>query len=295
MTTRLDIRSYGQRMMELLEEVIGKKVKMFELGGIGFFLNSSVAVIPLFLAFSGCLNRGMCAYVAGIAASVLLHEVGHALAGWLVGNPAKEICLIACGGYTVFSRNPGVTAKDAFISFAGPLTNGLVCCLHIGIGMSCWGGTFGEWAHLLLTQVLGNDIPTDDFPFSFVLMNLIAMVNAYMLMFNLLPAFPLDGGRIFRWLAGCFLSSQKAAFVTMLVARTLACLIVGRSLVTDLLVEFDLFDLFIGVLIGVWIWFGSKTEIWRTKLYCAAEAGSREAMAEIRELFNEEVRPHGRR
>lgn len=297
MTTQLGISSYAHKVMDYLGALLCKKVKMFELFGIEFFLNSSVIAIPIILAFSGGFSWGVVIYVLGIAASILLHEMGHALGGYIVGNPAKEISLIACGGYTIFSRNPGVTAKDAFMSFAGPMTNGLVCSLIIWIEIALWGGTFGEWVHVLLSQVFGKDLSTDELPLSFVMMNAIAIVNAYMLLFNLLPAFPLDGGRIFRWFSGCFMSSQKAAFTTMLVARLLACLIVGRSIMMDLIGEFSPFNLGIMVLIAVWIWWGSKTELWRTKLYCAAEAGSSAAIAEIRRLFDEDVEPviHWRR
>ncbi|MBQ3098914.1 MAG: hypothetical protein IJI54_04925 [Kiritimatiellae bacterium] len=295
MTTRFSLQSLAQRMMAYLESLLCKKVKIFDLFGIEFFLNSSVVAIPIFLTFTGNLSWGVCVYVLAIAASILLHELGHALGGYVVGNPAKEICLIACGGYTIFSRNPGVSAKDAFMSLTGPLTNGLVCGLLIWIGINRWGGSFWEWAHLLFSQLLGEDISMDELPYSFVLLNYVALVNACMLVFNMLPAFPLDGGRIFRWLVGCFLPSQKAAFVTMLVARMLACMIVGRSIITDLMTDFNPLNLGIMILIGLWIWSGSKTELWRTKLYCAAEAGSREAMAEIRNLFNEEVWPNRRR
>ena len=297
MTTRFTAQSPIPKLMTYIGVLLCKKIKMFDLFGIEFFLNSSVITIPIILALSGNLSWGVVIYVLGIAVSVLLHEMGHALGGYLIGNPAKEISLIACGGYTIFSRNPGVTAKDAFMSIAGPMANGLVCSLLICIEIALWGGTFGEWAHLLFSQVLGNDLSTDKLPLSFVMMNAIAIVNAYMLVFNLLPAFPLDGGRIFRWFVGCFLSAQKAAFATMLVARMLACLIVGRSIMADLIGDFNPFNLAIMVLISVWIWWGSKTELWRTKLYCAAEAGSSAAIAEIRRLFDEDVEPviHRRR
>lgn len=290
MTTGLTVQSPTQKVMACLEALLCKKIKMFDLFGIEFFLNSSVVVIPIFLSFSGGLNWRVGVYVLGIAASILLHEMGHALGGYIVSNPAKEICLIACGGYTTFSHNSSASAKDALMSLAGPLTNGLVCGLLIWIGISRWGGSFGEWAHLLFSQLLGEDISMDELPYSFVLLNYVALVNACMLVFNMLPAFPLDGGRIFRWFVGCLLSAQKAAFATMLVARMLACLIVGRSILMDLIIDFNPLNLGIMALIGIWIWSGSKTELWRTKLYCAAEAGSREARAALRELFDEDVR-----
>lgn len=291
MTTRLDVLPRAQRGMEYLESCLSHKTKMFNLFGIEFFVNSSVIVIPIILAITGNFNWRVGLYVVGVAGSILLHEMGHALGGYLVGNPAKEITLIACGGYTVFSRNPGVGAKDALMSVAGPLTNGLVCCLLIGLESALWGGSFGEWAHVLFSQMGGNYLPAEGLSLPFVLLNAIAIVNAYMLVFNLLPAFPLDGGRIFRWFSGWFMPSQKAAFTTMLVSRMLACLIVMRSITTDLIAEFNPFNLLFSVLIAIWIWCGSQTEYWRTKLYCAAQAGSRTAIAEIRRLFDEDVVP----
>ena len=284
------MQSPTHRVMECLGALLCKKVKMFDLFGIEFFLNSSVLAIPIILAISCSFSWGLIIYVLGVAVSVLLHEMGHALGGYLVGNPAKEISLIACGGYTIFCRNPGVTAKDAFMSLAGPMVNGLVSSLLIWAEIALWGGTFGEWAHLLFSQLLGNDLSTKELPLSFMLINAIAIVNSYMLVFNMMPAFPLDGGRIFRWFLGCFLPPQRAAFATMFVARMLVCLIVGRSIMADLIIDFNPFNFGIMALIGVWIWCGSKTELWRTKLYCAAEAGSREAMAALRDIFDEDVR-----
>ncbi len=296
MTTRLAVLPHAQRGMECLESFLSHKIKMFDLFGIEFFVNRSVMAIPILLAITDNLNWRVGLYVLGVAGSILLHETGHAFGGYIVGNRAKEITLIACGGYTVFSRNPGVSAKDALMSVAGPLTNGLLCCLLIWLESALGGGSFGEWAHLLFSQMGGNYLPAEELPFSFALLNAMAIVNTYMLVFNLLPAFPLDGGRIFRWFSGWFLSSQKAAFTTMLVSRMLACLIVLRSITTDLIAEFNPFNLLFSALIACWIWCGSQTEYCRTKLYCAAEAGSRAAILEIRRLFDEDVVPaiHGR-
>ena len=290
-------------MMEILWTIllrfINARFRIGRLFGVLFTINYSFVAVPIAVAVY-CwpdfrLLYGLMSFCMAIAASILLHELGHALGGYVVGNPAKEICLLICGGYTTFLRNPGVTAKDAVMSLAGPLANGLVCGLIIWIECCEWNGSFGEWASLLLSQIFCYNISTDELPFSFVMLNSIALVNAYMLVFNLLPAFPLDVGLIFRWFVGCFLPAQKAAFATMLVARMLACLIVGRSIMADLITDFNPLNLGIMALIGVWIWCGSKTELWRTKLYCAAEAGSRAARAEIRNLFNEEVWPNWRR
>ncbi len=280
-------------MWTILIRFINARFRIGRLFGILFTINYSLVVVPIAVAVYCWPNfrlfYGLMSFCMAIAASILLHELGHALGGYVVGNPAKEICLLICGGYTTFLRNPGVTAKDAVMSLAGPLANGLACGLIIWIECCQWNGSFGEWAYLLLSQVLGGNISTDELPFSFVMLNSIALVNAYMLVFNMLPAFPLDGGRIFRWFAGCFLPSQKAAFATMLVARILACLLVGWSIITDLIVEFNPFNFCVIACVAVWIWCGSKAELGRTRLYCAAEADTCAANAGFGKRFNGEV------
>ncbi len=283
------IWEFTQRGMDFLGMILTKKIKMFEWFGIKFYINSSVIAIPVCMIVSGNVSLCKVVYVLGIGVSILLHEIGHALAGYLIGNPAKEIYLLACGGLTFFNHTPASTAKDALMSFAGPVVNGLVCSLLIWIGIVFWGGSFGDWIRILFSQIMGDDLDTDGLPLWLVMLNNIAFVNMSMLVFNLLPAFPLDGGRIFRWLGGCFLPSVKAAFMTMLVACALACLIVIQSIKTDLIIEVNLPDFGVTCLIAICILLGSFAEFWRTKLRCEAEAGSPEAIEDLREYFNEEV------
>lgn len=295
MTTTADALSSVSKMVPLFCSFVFRKIRLFSIFRVPVFLNSSVLIIPLILFFTGNLNFWAGVYILAIGVSVLLHEFGHAVAGQMVGNPAKEISIIACGGYTIFARNPGVTAKDAFMSVAGPLTNGFICYFLLWIESFIVGVSFADLRGHLFSQIIGPETSFEGMPFSFVILNSIALVNAYMFLFNLLPAFPLDGGRIFRWISGCFFTQEKAAFSTMLVARMLACFIVGRSLLIDLISEFNLFNLITSLLIGSWIWYGSKAELWRTKLYCAAESGSHEALSEIHRIFNEEILVRGRR
>ena len=102
-------------------------------------------------------------------------------------------------------------------------------------------------------------------PDSFSIFNSFAIINMYMLLFNLVPAFPLDGGRCFRVLAERFMPPLTAATVTMFVARVLACAIAIRGVITDLILDRDIFDLGFMIVVAVWIWYGSIAEVWRTE------------------------------
>ena len=264
-TVKSVMLQYAARATEYIEWLFSKKVRMFELCRIEFSLNCSVILLPVMLVASCGLDWFSVMLTVGAALSILLHEIGHAIGGHLVGNPAKEIGLIACGGYTILTKVPGATARDALISAFGPLANALVVIALVLLETLIFGLTPWKWACILLYQMLGDGPYMGFMPSFFHVINALAIINTYMLLFNLLPAFPLDGGRVFRCITGRFLSPLSAASVTMFVARVLACAIAIRGVITDLVIDRDIFDLIIMILAAVWIWCGSTAEVWRTE------------------------------
>jgi Zn-dependent protease len=112
----------------------------------------------------------------GILASILLHELGHALVGRLFGAEVTQIELGGFGGATYFTRSlsASVVARTA-IYLAGPAAN-----------LALWKGLEG----LATSGVL----PARPMLYSAVFT--LAMINMYLLVFNLLPAYPLDGGNV---------------------------------------------------------------------------------------------------
>ncbi len=261
---------YVVRATEYLEWLLCKKARLFDLCGIEFSLNCSAILLPAVLVASCGLDWFSVMLTFGAALSILLHEIGHAIGGHLVGNPAKEIGLIACGGYTILTKVPGATARDALISAFGPLANALVVIALVLLETLIFGLTPWKWACILLYQMLGDGPYMGFMPSFFHVINALAIINTYMLLFNLLPAFPLDGGRVFRCIAGRFLSPLSAASVTMFVARVLACAIAIRGVIIDFVLDRDIFDLFFMILAAVWIWYGSIAEVWRTEQVVAS-------------------------
>ncbi|MBK7641577.1 MAG: site-2 protease family protein [Planctomycetes bacterium] len=101
---------------------------------------------------------------------VLLHELGHSLVALAFGIRVVDITLWPLGGMARMSRIPESTLIEGLIALAGPAVNFLLAGLgHLAGGV--WGGPF-------------------------------AFVNLLMGLFNLLPAFPMDGGRLLRALLG---------------------------------------------------------------------------------------------
>jgi len=135
------------------------------------------------------IGRGL-ALVGIIFGSVVLHEVGHALMGMQAGVPAKAIILLPIGGVTVFDETqqplePGVLTwkRDIRVAFSGPVVNLLIAfaagsiLLAVAPEIRLWAR---PWVH------------SSNLPRSLV------WANLWLGVLNLLPAYPLDGGRVLR-------------------------------------------------------------------------------------------------
>ena len=131
-------------------------------------------------------TRGI-ALVAIIFGSVVLHELGHALVGRHAGIPAKAIVLLPIGGVTVFDESQPAVApnwiRDTRIAIAGPVINFLV------------GGLAAVFVEMAVphSRVWANPyVSANNLPHSLV------WANLWLAILNLLPAYPLDGGRVLR-------------------------------------------------------------------------------------------------
>ena len=130
------------------------------------------------------------ALVAIVFGCVMLHELGHALVGSREGVPAKAIILLPIGGVTLLDETkqtlqPGALTwkRDIRIALAGPLVNLAIVLVAGSIVLAVV-----PEAHLWQKPfVIANNLPR-----SFV------WANAWLALFNLLPAYPMDGGRVLR-------------------------------------------------------------------------------------------------
>lgn len=147
---------------------------------------------------------------AVLGASVLGHELGHLLAGRLVGISATSISLGILGGETQFNREAPTPGREALIAAGGPAV------------------TF-----LLATAGYALDAVWDPHGFAGLLTFLLTSVNVLLGFFNLLPGLPLDGGWILRaavWKATgrSALSVRVAAWVGRLLALAVAAYLTVR-------------------------------------------------------------------
>ncbi|MCA9836427.1 MAG: site-2 protease family protein [Trueperaceae bacterium] len=154
------------------------------------------------------LTQGATPYLLGLIAaiglftSVLIHELGHAVIARIYGVETKEITLWFLGGLARFDDMPKQKGAEAITAIAGPITSILLA------------GVF--W---LLFRT-----PHNSAALAFVLGYLMT-TNAALAIFNLLPALPLDGGRVLRSLLALRMPYIRATNVAGIVSRIIAILL----------------------------------------------------------------------
>ena len=169
----------------------------------------------LLLAWIG-LSGLSAAGIAGAVASVLfvvllfgcvsLHEFGHVLAARTFGIRTPDITLYPIGGVARLERMPEKPMQELIVALAGPAVNVLIAAflfLLLGASASLGGvETLADPRSALLSRL--------------------AAVNVFLVIFNLIPAFPMDGGRVLRALLGLRLGFLQATRHAVKVGRVIA-------------------------------------------------------------------------
>lgn len=144
-------------------------------------------------------------YLLGVGAaalfffSLIAHELGHAVAGRRFGMQTKGIDLWLLGGVAHLDRDARRPREEFWVAFAGPLVTAALFGLFVGIGALAVGGP----GDLLDAALLRDERGATDLAVTplAALTGWLALVNAILFVFNMIPAFPLDGGRIARAIA----------------------------------------------------------------------------------------------
>jgi Zn-dependent protease len=122
--------------------------------------------------------------------SILLHELGHAVVATRNGIPISDITLWLFGGVARMTRDTDSPGVEFRVAAAGPLVTLLIALACAGLGIAI-GGATEFW------DAMGAD-ESADISGAMAVLSWLASINLLVLIFNLIPAFPLDGGRIAR-------------------------------------------------------------------------------------------------
>jgi len=145
-------------------------------------------------------------YIIAVFACVVLHELGHAVAARRYGIRTPRITLLPIGGLAELERMPERPSEEIVVAIAGPLVNVVIALVLI---------------FLLGAQVGSDTMAALDDPGAGLLAR-IAAVNVVLVVFNLIPAFPMDGGRVLRALLAIRMNRAKATRVAATIGQGLA-------------------------------------------------------------------------
>ncbi len=223
--------------------------------GIPISVHPSVALLAVILILQQGLlvDRGAAGYVlAGVLVAllfgaVLLHEFGHALMARHYGLSVSDISLSPLGGISRIEslpRNPNV---EMVIALSGPLVN-----LAIGVALIPPIVILGFMAgYSSLSDVLRDTVSGVGL---IPLLVSFSIVNLLLLVFNLLPAFPMDGGLIFRALLAGRMGRETGTRVAVLT---------GQGLGVALIIAAVVWQLWALILIGMFVIIAAEAE-WRS-------------------------------
>lgn len=150
-------------------------------------------------------------------ACVTMHEFGHALAAQRLGIGVRDIVLLPIGGVAVLSRNPSTPLQELIITVAGPLVNVLLAVLLATV--------LTVKIALGLIDVEGLLASPSSEPSVAAALVWLLNANIALVLFNMIPAFPLDGGRVLRAVLGLFLPWSRATSVATFIGQGLALLL----------------------------------------------------------------------
>jgi Zn-dependent protease len=176
-------------------------------------------------------------------ALVVIHELSHSRVAQHYGISVRSITLLPIGGLAAMEEIPEEPRKELVISSAGPLSNVVIGVIMLALSplVLDWGGlTFsGYFTELMFERSFAG-------AYAYIL-----VVNWFLAVFNLIPAFPLDGGRVFRAILALRMDRGRATRVAVAVGQTLAVLMA-------------IYGFFGGgiilVLIAIFIFFGAQGE-----------------------------------
>jgi len=191
-------------------------LKLGNITGIGIYIHWTFTLLLVFIIFVN-LRSGQTPmqivwsvlFILCIFSTVFLHELGHALAAKKYGIKTRDITLLPIGGLARLERIPEKPKEELVVALAGPLVN-ISLAILTGIFI-----TVPENAEVLINE-LKQGINSNTFFINFFI------VNLWLALFNLIPAFPMDGGRVLRALLTFKLQRHVATKIAARIGQLIA-------------------------------------------------------------------------
>jgi Zn-dependent protease/CBS domain-containing protein len=218
--------------------------------GISIFVHLTLVALLAWIAMIHYVQgNGIEAAAAGLATMVALfttivfHELAHALTARRFGVETRDITLLPIGGVSNLEHMPESPGQEALVAIAGPAFNVAMAGL-IAAAIAVSGGTFSAEG---VDVIHGSFLPK------------LFWMNVSLAIFNLVPAFPMDGGRLLRSLLASRMDRVDATLVAARIGQAFAVVFGFAGLFFNPLL----------VLIAVFVWFAGTQELAATQMKSA--------------------------
>jgi Zn-dependent protease len=204
-----------------------RSFKLGKLFGIPLYIHSTFVLLPVWMLIndgSGLANAlFLMVWLIALFSCVVLHELGHALMARFFGISTQNITLYPIGGVARLERMSEIPFQEVCIALAGPAVNLVIAALlapaaflALSVGLMQGDGFTPE---IGLVGALGR------------FLTFLWLSNLGLLVFNLLPCFPMDGGRVLRALLALRFGQLRATEMAARVGFAMAFLIAALSVI----------------------------------------------------------------
>jgi Zn-dependent protease len=197
-------------------------------------------------------------FIFALFGVIVLHELGHALAARRYGIPTQDITLLPIGGVARLARMPDDPRQELVVAIAGPAVNvvlaalcvvGIVLVVGVASFTSAVGSGMGELGFVAENY---DELPRlSQLPLMGIsFLSKMLVVNVMLVVFNMLPAFPMDGGRVLRALLAMRMDYVRATQTAATVGQVMAVLFGFVGLFSNPFLVF----------IALFVWLGAASE-----------------------------------
>jgi Zn-dependent protease/CBS domain-containing protein len=207
-----------RRLVRENAQMLGNSIALFRVGGTDVRLHPTFFLLLAWIAALGWMRRGAAAaidavvFMASLFLCVLLHEFGHVFAARRYGIATRDVTLLPIGGVASLDRMPEKPSQDIVVALAGPAVNVVIAVLLLALH-HLQGGTMASSQFAELER-----------PHAGLLLQL-AAANIALVVFNLVPAFPMDGGRVLRALIASQTGYVRATRIAAGIGQVIAVLL----------------------------------------------------------------------
>ncbi len=230
------------------ESLLSRRLKLGTFLGIGLYVHWSFSLAVLFVTLRS-LSLGWAAVAFGIAQllgvffCVTLHEYGHAMAARCFGIGTADITLLPIGGVARLVRMPRIPWQELLVAVAGPAVNVVIAItLVTGFAIFADADSFGAIEYFARALLTGGELDEQTNATAMRILTepsllgfgiLMIVVNVMLVLFNMIPAFPMDGGRVFRSLLAMTMNYSRATSIASSVGVLCAILMAYAALTSD--------------------------------------------------------------